>query len=186
VTARIAVTVLTCRLLQTPQLACIYRLAPTRLLHPSNFVTQIADDTKAADLSVLHVEPLVSWCSYMVSFLQLSLGADGALDLAAIKSCRLGSIALAVAGKVVSVLLAVAQHMLWQADTLCQLVHMAGTWYSCSSWVWVRPVLQYSPQALHKIRPDEQAAQAANLQLQFTRCCCCSCTHLCFCQLTCC
>jgi hypothetical protein len=28
--------------------------------------TQIADDTKAADLSVLHVEPLVSWCSYMV------------------------------------------------------------------------------------------------------------------------
>lgn len=29
-------------------------------------MAKIADDTKAADLSVLHVEPLVSWCSYMV------------------------------------------------------------------------------------------------------------------------
>lgn len=36
------------------------------LIDPANLALQIADDTKAADLSVLHVEPLVSWCSYMV------------------------------------------------------------------------------------------------------------------------
>lgn len=29
-------------------------------------LAKIADDTKAEDLTVLHVEPLVSWCSYMV------------------------------------------------------------------------------------------------------------------------
>lgn len=29
-------------------------------------MAKVADDTKATDLSVLHVEPLVSWTSYMV------------------------------------------------------------------------------------------------------------------------
>lgn len=33
-------------------------------------MAKIADDTKATDLSVLHVEPLVSWTSYMVSKLR--------------------------------------------------------------------------------------------------------------------